>query len=140
MQLVVSIRRILWFVVLMLSWKGLAQNDSLQFSPAVQNLALKNLPSSFEEEYTYDPNLDLYIYSVKVGEININAPLTLTPEEYLDRMMRKEALTYMNDKQALLSGDVDDPDQQKNIPMTPSSISISTLSKLEKSISMHHSH
>ncbi|MGB0173101.1 MAG: hypothetical protein ACPF9C_03285 [Flavobacteriaceae bacterium] len=87
----------------MLSWKGLAQNDSLQLSPAVQNLALKNLPSSFEEEYTYDPNLDLYIYTVKVGEININAPLTLTPEEYLDRMMRKEALTYINDKQALLS-------------------------------------
>ena len=115
MQLVVSIRRILWFVVLMLSWKGLAQNDSLQLSPAIQNLALKKLPASFEEEYTYDPNLDLYIYTVKVGEININAPLTLTPEEYLDRMMRKEALTYMNDKQALLSGDIDDPDQQKNL-------------------------
>ena len=30
-------------------------------------------------------------------------------------MMRKEALTYMNDKQALLSGDIDDPDQQKNL-------------------------
>jgi len=115
MQLVVSIRRILWFVVLMLSWKGLAQNDSLQLSPAIQNLVLKKLPASFEEEYTYDPNLDLYIYTVKVGEININAPLTLTPEEYLDRMMRKEALTYMNDKQALLSGDIDDPDQQKNL-------------------------
>ncbi|MCH2654838.1 MAG: cell surface protein SprA, partial [Flavobacteriales bacterium] len=115
MQLVVSIRRILWFVVLLLSWKGLAQNDSLQLSPAIQNLALKKLPASFEEEYTYDPKLDLYIFTVKVGEININAPLTLTPEEYLDRMMRKEALTYMNDKQALLSGDIDDPDQQKNL-------------------------
>ena len=99
----------------MLSWKGLAQNDSLHLSPAIQNLALKKLPASFEEEYTYDPKLDLYIYTVKVGEININAPLTLTPEEYLDRMMRKEALTYMNDKQALLSGDIDDPDQQKNL-------------------------
>ena len=97
----------------MLSWQGYAQNDSLQLSPAIQNLALKNLPSSFVEEYTYDPTLNLYIYTVKVGEIDINAPLTLTPEEYLDRMMRQEALDYMNDKQALLSGDVEDPEQQK---------------------------
>ena len=52
MQLVVSIRRILWFAVLMLSLTGLAQNDSLQLSPAIQNLALKKLPASFEEEYT----------------------------------------------------------------------------------------
>jgi len=111
----VSIQKILVVAVLMLSWQGFAQNDSLQLSPAIQNLALKNLPSSFVEEYTYDPVLDLYIYTVKVGEININAPLTLTPDEYLDRMMRKEALDYMNDKQALLSGDVEDPEQQKNL-------------------------
>jgi cell surface protein SprA len=111
----VSIQKILVVAVLMLSWQGFAQNDSLQLSPAIQNLALKNLPSSFVEEYTYDPTLDLYIYTVKVGEIDINAPLTLTPEEYLDRMMRQEALDYMNDKQALLSGDVEDPEQQKNL-------------------------
>ena len=91
----VTIQRILCVVVLVVSWQGIAQNDSLQLSPAVQNLALKDLPTSFEEKYTYDPALDLYIYTVKVGEININAPLTLTPEEYLDRMMRQEALDYM---------------------------------------------
>ena len=67
------------------------------------------------EEYTYDPVLDLYIYTVKVGEIDINAPLTLTPEEYLDRILRQEALDYINDKQELLSGDVDDLEQQKNL-------------------------
>ena len=100
----VSIHKILVVALLMLFWQGFAQNVSLQLSPAIQNLALKNLPSSFVEEYTYDPVLDLYIYTVKVGEININAPLTLTPDEYLDRMMRKEALDYMNDKQALLLG------------------------------------
>ena len=111
----VTIQRILCVVVLVVSWQGIAQNDSLQLSPAVQNLALKDLPTSFEEKYTYDPALDLYIYTVKVGEININAPLTLTPEEYLDRMMRQEALDYMNDKQALLSGDVEDPEKQKNL-------------------------
>ena len=111
----VSIQKILVVAVLMLFWQGFAQNDSLQLSPAIQNLALKNLPSSFVEEYSYDPVLDLYIYTVKVGEININAPLTLTSEEYLGRMMRQEALDYMNDKQALLSGDVVDPEQQKNL-------------------------
>ena len=63
----VSIQKILVVAVLMLSWQGFAQNDSLQLSPAIQNLALKNLPSSFVEEYTYDPVLDLYNYTVKVG-------------------------------------------------------------------------
>ena len=65
----VSIQKILVVAVLMLSWHVIAQNDSLQLSPAIQNLALKNLPSSFVEEYTYDPTLNLYIYTVKVGEI-----------------------------------------------------------------------
>jgi len=99
----------------MLFWQGFAQNDSLQLSPAIQNLALKNLPTSFVEEYTYDPTLNLYIYTVKVGEIDINSPLKLTPEEYLDRMMGQEALDYINEKQSLLSGDVEDPEQQKNL-------------------------
>ena len=111
----VSIRKILVVIILMFSWQGFAQTDSLQLSPAIQNLALKKLPSSFVEEYTYDPSLNLYIYTVKVGEIDINAPLTLTPEEYLDRILRQEALDYINDKQELLSGDVDDLEQQKNL-------------------------
>ena len=111
----ISTRYILLVVFLLFSGIVFAQNDSLQLSPAIQNIASKDLPTSFKEEYTYDPNLDLYIYAVKVGEININAPLTLTPKEYLDRMMRMEARNYINDKQELLSGDVEDPEKQKNL-------------------------
>ena len=115
----ISTRYILLVVFLLFSGIVFAQNDSLQLSPAIQNIASKDLPTSFIEEYTYDPNLDLYIYAVKVGEININAPLTLTPREYLDRMMRMEARNYINDKQELLSGDVEDPEKQKK-PTTKS--------------------
>lgn len=109
--------RYVWILLLVGSLSGVlyAQNDSLQLSPALQNLALKELPQSFVQNYTYNASLDLYVYTVKVGEFDIRAPLTLTPEEYSALVLREKAKAYIDEKQQALSGAVDDPDAQNNL-------------------------
>ena len=105
---------VLW-VVGILSSMSYAQNDSLQLSPSLQNLALKEPPKSFVQNYSYNAALDLYVYTVKVGEFDIRAPLTLTPEEYSAMVLREKTRAYINEKQQALSGAVEDPSAQNNL-------------------------
>ena len=109
--------RYIWVlcVVAMLSSVVYGQNDSLQLSPALQNLALKEPPQSFVQNYTYNPNLDLYVYTVKIGDFDIRAPLTLTPEEYSAMVLREKTKAYIDEKQQALSGAVEDPLAQNNL-------------------------
>ena len=92
---------VLW-VVGILSSMSYAQNDSLQLSPSLQNLALKEPPKSFVQNYSYNAALDLYVYTVKVGEFDIRAPLTLTPEEYSAMVLREKTRAYINEKQHVI--------------------------------------
>lgn len=61
-------------------------------------------PNSIISAYKYDPILDRYIYSESVGEINISAPLILTPEEYEELVLQEEMNNYFKQKIDALSG------------------------------------
>ena len=39
-------------------------------------------PSSYIENYEYDPISDMYYYNLSVGDYNINYPIILSPDEY----------------------------------------------------------
>lgn len=86
-----------------------AQDEQVKLSPALQQLALKEKPRSFEQKYVFDPKTELYIYTVKVGEIDVNMPLTLTAEQYSALVLEEKMREYIYDKQkALQSEDVED--------------------------------
>src|SRR5699024_9895287 len=51
-------------------------------------------PSSIVSKYTYDPVTNTYIYSEKVGDVNIKYPLTLTPDEFQERIREEEMKRY----------------------------------------------
>ena len=61
-------------------------------------------PSGIVSKYTYDPELDRYIYSEKVGDYDISYPIILTPEQYFE-MVRKEGMkSYFKEKIDAFSG------------------------------------
>ena len=64
--------------------------DSVKTGFSLGRLKLDN-PESISSKYIYDPNLDRYIYSEKVGDFNIGYPIILTPEQYLE-LVRKEGI------------------------------------------------
>lgn len=90
-------------------------NDSLLLAPNLQQISLKQKPSSFASSYTYDPKLNLYFYNVKVGEINAEQPLVLTPSEFRARVVAEKTRAYVRQKQQALAGLVTDEDTQKDL-------------------------
>lgn len=79
------------------------ENDTLQKGFALGKLQLKN-PASITSKYTYDPQLDRYIYSQSVGDFDISYPIILTPKEY-QALARKENMnSYFKDKIDAYSG------------------------------------
>jgi cell surface protein SprA len=75
-------------------------------------------PSSIVSAYTYDPILDRYIYSEKLGGFNLSAPLILTPEEYQELVIQEEMQRYFQDKIDALSGKKEgtEEDQRNLLP------------------------
>ncbi|MBT8264719.1 MAG: hypothetical protein KJN75_05240, partial [Muriicola sp.] len=57
--------------------------DSVKTGAALGKIVLEN-PESVISKYTYDPQLDRYIYTESVGDYNINYPVILTPAQYLE--------------------------------------------------------
>ena len=95
--------------------QNLTSKDSLLLAPNLQQIALKQKPTSFAASYTYDPKLNLYFYNVKVGEINAEQPLVLTPNEYRKRVVAEKTRTYFREKQQALAGLVDDAETQDDL-------------------------
>ncbi len=61
-------------------------------------------PQSIVSKYIYDPKIDSYIYSQKVGEFDIGYPIILTPEQYME-LVRKEGIKdYFKEKSDAVSG------------------------------------
>ena len=89
--------------------------DSLLLAPNLQKIALKQKPTSFAASYTYDPKLNLYFYNVKVGKINAEQPLALTPNEYRERVMAEKTRAYFVEKQQALAGLVEDEEIQDDL-------------------------
>lgn len=78
------------------------EQDSTKTTFAFGKLEMPN-PKSIVSKYTYDPVLDRYIYTEKIGKFNINYPLILTPEEYQKLVLEEKLKAYyktMADAQA----------------------------------------
>jgi len=77
--------------------------DSVKTGFSLGKLKFDN-PESITSKYIYDPNLDRYIYSEKVGDFNIGYPIILSPEQYLE-LVRKEGMKdYFKEKSDAYSG------------------------------------
>ncbi|MEA1784631.1 cell surface protein SprA [Arenibacter sp. GZD96] len=77
--------------------------DSTQTGVALGRMVMPN-PDSVVSKYTYDPVMDRYIYSESIGDYNINYPIILTPEQYLE-LVRKEGIkSYFKEKGDAFSG------------------------------------
>jgi hypothetical protein len=73
-------------------------------------------PNSILNKYTYDVDLDRYVYTQKLGEFNISYPLILTPEEYQRLIFQEEMRKYFNEKSDALSGKKEGTEEeQKNL-------------------------
>lgn len=79
------------------------EQDSTKTGVALGKITLPN-PNSIVSKYTYDSDLDKYVYSEKVGEFNISYPIYLTPDEYFE-LARKEGMkNYFKEKADAFSG------------------------------------
>lgn len=79
------------------------QVDSVQTGFALGRIAMEN-PNSIVSKYTYDPKLDMYIYSEMVGDFDISYPIILTPEQYLDLVQQENMKSYFKEKIDAFSG------------------------------------
>jgi cell surface protein SprA len=77
--------------------------DSVKTGFSLGRLKFEN-PQSITSKYIYDPKLDRYIYSEKVGNFDIGYPIILTPAEYME-LVRKEGIKdYFKEKSDAYSG------------------------------------
>lgn len=114
-----GLHRVLFLLVLFISlgaWgqQTPASSDSIP-NYSLGEITLKN-PNSIVTKYTYDPVLDRYIYTEKIGAYNINYPVILTPEEYQKLMLQESMKIYFREKAAALAGKTaEDKEAQKNL-------------------------
>lgn len=85
-----SLALIMLMTVSVFAQEDETEQDSTKTTFALGKLKMPN-PSSIVSKYTYDPILDRYIYTEKIGSFNINYPLILTPEEF-QRLVLEEKL------------------------------------------------
>ena len=62
-------------------------------------------PSNIISKYKYDPDLNIYIYQSKIGDIDVGLPLKLTPAEYRNFFKKDIIKKYFNDQTQLLESD-----------------------------------
>ncbi len=67
--------------------------DSVKTGYALGELKMPN-PKSIESKYTYDPILDRYVYSEKLGNFNINYPIILTRSEFQKLVLEEQLKAY----------------------------------------------
>lgn len=90
-------------------------SDSLLLAQNLKQITTKQKPASFASSYTFDPKLNLYFYNVKVGEIDAEKPLALTPDEYRQRVFAEKSREYIREKQQALAGITKDADSQQDL-------------------------
>ena len=75
----------------------------LKLGYSIKNLQLKDAPS-ISEQYTYDPLLDRYVLDRKIGDISVNFPLFLKPEEFRRRLLKEQMQEYFYQKTQAVDG------------------------------------
>ena len=89
--------------------------DSTKTTFAFGKLNMPN-PNSIVSKYTYDPILDRYIYSEKIGDFNINYPLILTPDEYQKLVLQEKLKAYYKKMADAAAGQKEGSEEdQKNL-------------------------
>ncbi|WP_282142680.1 cell surface protein SprA [Cellulophaga baltica] len=71
--------------------------DSVKTGYALGRIKMEN-PKSIISKYTYDANLDRYIYTETVGDFDISYPIILTPEEFQELVRKETMKSYFKDK------------------------------------------
>ncbi|MGB7394975.1 MAG: cell surface protein SprA [Pricia sp.] len=79
------------------------QIDSVKTGFSLGRLKMEN-PESIVSKYIYDPKLDMYVYSEKVGDFDIGYPIILTPEQYLELVRQEGIKDYFKEKSDAFSG------------------------------------
>jgi cell surface protein SprA len=79
------------------------QVDSVKTGFSLGKLRMDN-PQSIVSKYIYDPKLDMYVYSEKVGDFDIGYPIILTPEQYLELVRQEGIKEYFKEKSDAYSG------------------------------------
>ncbi|WP_372944975.1 cell surface protein SprA, partial [Muriicola sp.] len=95
----------LFFLSFIFLWAGTATSqetdepaaDSVQTGVALGKIKMPN-PKSIVSKYTYDPQLDRYIYTETIGDYDIGYPVILTPAQYLELVRRESMKSYFKDK------------------------------------------
>nr|WP_223270830.1 cell surface protein SprA [Subsaximicrobium wynnwilliamsii] len=106
----------------MVFWNGFgfaqdnpADQDSTKTGFSFGRLQMPN-PQSIISKYTYDPELDRYIYTETVGKFNINYPIILTPAEYQKLVLEEQQRNYYQQKIDAKDGKKEGTEeQQKNL-------------------------
>lgn len=91
---------------------GQQPNDSTVVKTRLPKVGLKN-PESIVYKYTYNPQLNRYVYTEKAGGYDISIPMFLSVEEYQNLVLRERMKAYYKEKSEALSGDTTDADKKK---------------------------
>jgi cell surface protein SprA len=92
------------------------EQDSIPKGPSFGNISMPN-PSSIVSKYEYDPILDRYIYTEKIGSVNTKYPLVLTPQEFEDLVLEEQMKAYFKEKSDASLGKGDEENQKNLIPI-----------------------
>nr|WP_179374705.1 cell surface protein SprA [Winogradskyella wichelsiae] len=91
------------------------EQDSTKTTFAFGKLNMPN-PESIISKYTYDPILDRYVYSEKIGNFNINYPLILTPDEFQKLVLEEKLKNYYKKMADAAAGQKEGSEEdQKNL-------------------------
>ncbi|WP_405573712.1 cell surface protein SprA [Winogradskyella sp. Asnod2-B02-A] len=91
------------------------EQDSTKTTYAFGKLNMPN-PNSIVTKYTYDPILDRYIYTEKIGKFDINYPLILTPDEFQKLVLQEKLKAYYKRMADAQAGQKDGSEEdQKNL-------------------------
>ena len=91
------------------------EQDSTKTTFALGKINMPN-PNSIVSKYTYDPILDRYIYTEKIGNFNINYPLILTPEEFQRLVLQEKLKEYYKTMADAAAGQKEGTEEdQKNL-------------------------
>lgn len=77
--------------------------DSVKTGVALGRLKLAD-PTSIISKYTYDPSLDVYVFTQKVGKYDIRYPRYLSPKDYYELVRKESMKTYFKQKIDAFSG------------------------------------
>lgn len=82
---------------------GEQPQDSVKTGVSLGKLLLEN-PDSIVTKYTYDAELNRYVYTESVGDYDISYPIFLTPEQYYELIRRERMKSYFKEKIDAFSG------------------------------------